>query len=82
MQMPWLERLWYCGNALSQEQIDALQANMPRCEMYLAPHGESTGGTWRYHPHYYEMRDVFEMYYMEGGTNGVAADGSQIVRRG
>ena len=82
MQMPWLERLWYCGNALSEEQIAALQANMPQCEMYLAPHGESTGGTWRYHPHYFAMRDVFEMYYMEGGTNGVAADGSQIVRRG
>ncbi len=82
IQMPWLERLWYGGNALSQEQIDALKASMPRCEMYLAPHGESTGGTWRYHPHYFEMRDVFEMYYMQGGTNGVAADGSQIVRRG
>ena len=82
MQMPWLERLWYCGNALSEEQIEALKANMPDCEMYLEPHGESTGGTWRYHPHYFEMRDVFEMYYMEGGTNGVAADGSQIVRRG
>ena len=82
MQMPWLERLWYCGNALSPEQVEALQANMPQCEMYLAPHGESTGSTWRYHPHYYEMRDVFEMFYMEGGTNGVAEDGSQIVHRG
>ncbi len=79
MQMPWLERLWYCGNGLSREQTEALRANMPDCEMYLAPHGESTGSTWRTHPHYYQMRDVFEMYYMPGGTNGVAADGSQIV---
>ncbi len=82
MQMPWLERLWYCGNALSAEQIDALAANMPDCEMYLLPHGESTGGTWRTHPHYYEMRDFFEMYYMEGGTNGVDKKGNQITVRG
>ena len=82
MQMPWLERLWYCGNSLSQEQVEALRANMPDCEMYLEPHGESTGGTWRTHPRYYEMRDVFDMYYMPGGTNGVAADGSQIIISG
>ena len=82
MQMPWLERLWYCGNGLKDEQVDALRANMPECEMYLAPHGESTGSTWRTHPHYYEMRDVFEMFYMPGGTNGVAPDGSQIVNEG
>ena len=82
MQMPWLERLWYCGNGLKPAQVEALKENMPECEMYLAPHGESTGSTWRTHPHYYEMRDVFEMYYMPGGTNGVAADGSQIVNEG
>ena len=79
MDMPWLERLWYCGNSLSEEQLAALQAQMPQCEMYMGAHDESTGGTWRYHPRYYEMRDCFGMYYMEGGTNGVAADGSQIV---
>ena len=82
MQMPWLERLWYCGNGLKKEQVEALKENMPDCEMYMAPHGESTGSTWRTHPHYYEMRDVFGMYYMPGGTNGVAADGSQIVNEG
>ena len=82
MQMPWLERLWYCGNALSDEQIGALAANMPDCEMYMLPHGESTGGTWRTHPRYYEMRDFFEMYYMEGGTNGVDDHGGQITVRG
>ena len=82
MQMPWLERLWYCGNALKDEQVQALRENMPQCEMYLEPRGESTGGTWREHPHYYAMRDVFGMYYMPGGTNGVAADGSQIIING
>ena len=82
MQMPWLERLWYCGNALTEEQIASLRENMPDCEMYLEPHGESTGGTWRDHPHYYEMRDVFEMYYMKGGTNGVDDKGAQIYVNG
>ena len=79
IQMPWLERLWYCGNYLTAEQISALKANMPQCEMYLEPHGESTGGGWREHEHYYQMRDVFEMYYMPGGTNGVDEYGHQII---
>ena len=77
--MPQLERLWYCGNNMTDEQLDELKAALPDTEMYLLPHGESTGGTWRTHPHYYEMRDFFGMYYMPGGTNGVAEDGSQII---
>ena len=79
MQMPWLERLWYCGNYLTAEQVADLKANMPQCEMFLEPHAESTGGGWREHEHYYQMRDVFEMYYMPGGTNGVDAYGHQII---
>ena len=78
-QMPWLDRLWYCGNNMTDEQLSELRAALPDTEMYLEPHGESTGGAWREHPHYYEMRDFFGMYYMPGGTNGVAEDGSQIV---
>ena len=64
---------------MTAEQLDELKAALPDTEMYLLPHGESTGGTWRTHPHYYEMRDFFGMYYMPGGTNGVAEDGSQII---
>ena len=79
MQMPWLERLWYCGNALTGEQIENLRALMPECEMFLEPHAESTGGGWRDHPRYFEMRDIFEMYYMPGGTNGVDEFGQQII---
>ena len=82
MQMPWLERLWYCGNGLTDEQKEALRERMPDCEIYMEKRGESTGGGWRDHPHYFEMRDVFEMYYMPGGTNGVDAHGGQIVIRG
>lgn len=70
MQMPWLERLWYAGTPLSWAQQQALQENMPDCEMFMEYRGESTGGTWRTHEHYYEMRDVFEMPYMAGGEGG------------
>ena len=81
-QMPWLERLWYCGSYLTEEQVAELQGIMPECEMYLERTGEPTGGTWREHPRYFEMRDVFDMYYMKGGTNGVDDDGHQIVVSG
>ena len=74
MRMPWLERLWYCGCPLDAEHKALLQANMPGCEMYLDPHGESTGSTWRTHEHYYEMRDIFGMRYMEGGMSGMTAE--------
>lgn len=79
MQMPWLERLWYCGNVMNEEQVEALRENMPGCEMYLVWGGEATGGGWRDHPHYFEMRDALDMYYMPGGTNGVRPDGSQSI---
>ena len=82
VQMPWLERLWYCGNALTPEEVAGLKAVMPDCEMFLEERAESTGGGWRDHPHYFEMRDVFEMFYMPGGTNGVDDNGHQIVNPG
>lgn len=81
-QMPWLERLWYCGNGLTREQTEDLRSLMPDCQMFLEPHAESTGGGWREHPRYYEMRDIFGMYYMPGGTNGVDASGQQIIYPG
>ena len=40
---------------------------------------EPSGGSWRYHQNYFEMRDFFHMYYMPGGSNGVDDDGAQIV---
>jgi len=79
MQMPQLERLWYCGSYLTEDQLADIRTVMPDCEMYLEFTGEPTGGGWRDHPHYFEMRDAFQMYYMEGGTNGVDENGQQIV---
>ena len=82
VNMPQLERLWYCGNNLNAEQLEELQTALPDTEMYLAAHGEPTGSTWREHPHYFEMRDFFGMYYMAGGTNGVDENGNQIIVTG
>ena len=82
VNMPQLERLWYCGNNLSAEQLEELQTALPDTEMYLAARGEPTGSTWREHPHYFEMRDFFGMYYMAGGTNGVDENGNQIIITG
>ena len=82
VNMPQLERLWYCGNNLDAGQLEELQAALPDTEMYLAPYGEPTGSTWREHPHYIEMRDFFGMYYMPGGTNGVDENGNQIIVTG
>ena len=82
VNMPQLERLWYCGNNLNAGQLEELQAALPDTEMYLAAHGEPTGSTWREHPHYFEMRDFFGMYYMPGGTNGVDENGNQIIVTG
>ena len=82
VNMPQLERLWYCGNNLDAGQLEELQAALPDTEMYLAPYGEPTGSTWREHPHYFEMRDFFGMYYMPGGTNGVDENGNQIIVTG
>lgn len=82
VNMPQLERLWYCGNNLDAGQLEELQAALPDTEMYLAAHGEPTGSTWREHPHYFEMRDFFGMYYMPGGTNGVDENGNQIIVTG
>lgn len=79
VNMPQLERLWYCGNNMNDEQLAELQAALPDTEMYLAARGEPTGSTWREHPHYFEMRDAFDMYYMPGGTNGVDENGNQII---
>ncbi len=79
VNMPQLERLWYCGNNLNDDQLAELQSALPDTEMYLAARGEPTGSTWREHPHYFEMRDAFDMYYMPGGTNGVDENGNQII---
>ena len=78
-KMKQLQRLWWCNTTLNTAQQQELFEALPDCLMFFLRGGQSTGGAWRYHENYYEMRDAFDMWYMPGGTNGVADDGSQII---
>lgn len=65
-----LERLWYPGNTMADEEIEELKAALPNTQCYF-PAGDpdgSTGNGWREAEIYFEMRDIFSMHYMPGGT--------------
>ena len=67
-EMKQLKRLWYAG--LGPGRGAALQEALPDTQVYCPytdPDG-STGGGWREDEAYFEMRDVFAMYYQPGGT--------------
>ena len=67
-EMKQLKRLWYAG--LGPDRGAALIAALPDTQVYC-PYVDadgSTGGGWREDEAYYEMRDVFGMYYQPGGT--------------
>ncbi len=69
-EMNWLERLWYPGNRMSVAERSSLKAALPDTRCYL-PGGDddgSTGGGWRTDAAYFEMRNVFGMFYQPGGT--------------
>lgn len=70
-QMPWLERLWYSDLQLSEEQEAKLHELLPNTEFYEGySKMDCTAGTWRADLHYYEMRDILDMWYM-GPYGGV-----------
>ena len=63
-EMPWLERLWIPGVGLNGAAETAIRSlTGTHVERFCE---SSTGGTWRTDPAYYEMRDVFGVYYMPG----------------
>ena len=69
-QFTGLERLWFPGNTMSDEEIEELKAALPDTQCYM-PAGDpdgSTGGGWREAEIYFQMRDIFSMHYMPGGT--------------
>ncbi len=78
-QLTSLERLWWCGCPLNTPQRTKLMEYLPNTYMFFLNGGEPSGGSWRYHQNYFEMRDFFHMYYMPGGSNGVDDAGAQIV---
>ena len=67
-EMKQLKRLWYAGLGpyRGAELVEALPDTQVYCPI-SDPDG-STGGGWREDEAYYEMRDVFGMYYQPGGT--------------
>lgn len=69
-EMDWLERLWCPGGVVSDEERSELEASLPDTELYapLWDGDGSTGGGWREHESYFEMRDALAMHYMPGGT--------------
>lgn len=69
-EMTWLERLWYPGHELSKEEEQAIKDALLNTQVYMPewdPNG-STGGKWREADVYYEMRNLFKMFYQPGGT--------------
>lgn len=63
-KMPNLKRLWWGGTGHSYYEAQKLSECLPDAQLVLYD-GESTGSGWRKHPHYYEMRNMLGMYYME-----------------
>ena len=63
-QMTWLKRLWIAGCGLNTPQYESLLASMPETQVVLHI-TEATGGGWRDHQNYRDMRDLLGMAYME-----------------
>ena len=69
-EMTWLERLWFPGHGLEENQKQAITDALTNTQVYM-PNWDtdgSTGGKWREHDVYYEMRNLFDMFYQPGGT--------------
>lgn len=63
-KMTQLKRLWWGGTGHGYYEAEQLNRHLPNTQLVLYD-GDSTGSGWRQHKHYYEMRDLFGMYYME-----------------
>lgn len=63
-KMTGLKRLWWGGTGHSYAEVQQLTQCLPNAQLVLYD-GDSTGSGWRKHPHYYEMRNMLGMYYME-----------------
>lgn len=69
-EMTWLERLWFPGHGLEAEQKQEIIDALKDTNVYMPGYDTdgSTGGKWREHDVYYEMRNLFDMFYQPGGT--------------
>ena len=63
-EMTWLKRLWATRVGLTDSENRDLTEALPNTEVFL--HGQHpTDGGWRKGQHYYKMRDLLGMEYME-----------------
>lgn len=69
-QMTWLERLWFPGHRLDETRKQAIIDALPNVQVYMKDWDAdgSTGGGWREADVYFEMRNLFGMFYQPGGT--------------
>ena len=63
-QMTQLERLWFISPGVSYDNLVRLEEALPHTELVVGISGNSTGGGWRQHDAYFEMRDAFGAYYI------------------
>lgn len=63
-EMTWLEMLWLPGNHLSTATYKELQEALPNTTIDYQSK-DSTSNGWRKSQHYYDMRDLLGMYYLD-----------------
>jgi hypothetical protein len=61
--MTWLDRLWMTYSRIGDEGRATIREALPSTELLFISNSSTDRG-WRYAPHYYEMRDILEMWYM------------------
>lgn len=69
--MPWLKRLWWTQNGRMAQKLPEdcraeriLPEALPNTEIKFHS-GDSVGSGWRKGAHYYEMRDILGMFYID-----------------
>lgn len=68
-QLTWVDYIrWITTDThkLRWSEMEYLQESLPDTYLELGTHQSSTGGQWRLHQHYYDMRDMLGMHYMTG----------------
>ena len=61
MGMTWLERLWVGrDNKVPVEDLQALQAALPDCQVNITNQYDPTGDGWRQNERYYQLREQFD----------------------
>ena len=81
LAMPWLERVWFSSAQLSEEQERKLEEANPGLDCHrVYIWDQSNENPWRFDADYYEMRDLLNLFYMDGGgrINYKVIDGVRI----